>query len=270
MIELSALLERDAQIHGIVEEVMPMAIEFGHGPPIPKTVNVFLSFIASTEFIKNGIFDLVEAENIWATKILFRSLIEHFFRFQYIFFRACEEKGDGVAEDYLKFSSFKEGLLIGKSWKRVAKILGQDSPLTPYEALKDLIPDIGSYSRREIDKRASQFDFANVLEHICGKLRLPTENGSVPFPLTMIPEYSDLSSFVHGAPAAIQIMNSMQDEGKLAAELIHTAELAFQAAGSVKVFSLLVFFQHDKRFGPAYSKITKLVELNVSRCHSTL
>ena len=238
---------------------MPMAIEFGHGPPISKTVNVFLSFIASTEFIKNGIFDLADAENIYAVKILFRSLIEHCFRFQYIWFRVCEEKSDAPAEDYLKFASFKEGLLTGKSWKRVAKILGHDSPLTPYEALKAITPELASYSHKEIDRRASQFDFASVVEHICRKLKLPNGNEKLPFPLAMIPEYSDLSSFVHGAPAAIQVMAGLQDEKELDAELIKTAELAIQAAGSVKMFSLLTFFQYDKRFGPPYSKIDKQV-----------
>jgi hypothetical protein len=75
----------------------------------------------------------------------------------------------------------------------------------------------------------------------------------------MIPEYSDLSSLVHGAPAAIGMMAALRDEKKLAAELIKTAELAFHMAGSVKMFSLLTFFQYDKKFGPPYSKIASLV-----------
>jgi hypothetical protein len=129
MIDLTAIRKRDYEIHGIVEEFMPLAAEFARVSPIPKTANVFLSFITRTEFIKNGILDLAETENVYAAKILFRSHIEHFLRFQYIWFRVCEEKSDATAEQYSKFSSFKEGLLIGKSWKRVAKILGMDSRL---------------------------------------------------------------------------------------------------------------------------------------------
>ena len=261
MIDLSAIDRRDSEIHAIVEEFMPLATELARASPISKTASVFLSFIASTELIKNGILDLAKSENAYAAKVLFRSLIEHFLRFQYIWVRVCEEKSDVTPEEYLKFSSFKEGLLIGKTWKRVAKLLGQDSPLTPYEALKAIIPDIASYSNKEIDKRASQFDLANVVEHICRKLKLPKDSKKLPIPLAMIPEYGDLSSFVHGAPAAIQIMAGLQDEKKLAAELTKMAELAFQIAGSVKMFSLLTFFQYDKKFGPPYSRIANLVRL---------
>jgi hypothetical protein len=193
VMDLDALREREARLAGITPEFMSAAIEFATSGPIPRTANVFLSFITRTEFIKNGILDLVETDNTYAMKILFRSLIEHVFRFQYIWLRVCEEKNDEAAEEYLRFSEFKEGILIGKSWKRIAKILGLDSPLTAYDAFRDIVPEAGSYSAKEIDQKTAQVDFANLIQSVFERLKLPRDSHNVPFPLTLIPEYCDLS-----------------------------------------------------------------------------
>jgi hypothetical protein len=156
---LDILHKRDSELHQTVEEFMPLALEFSEKGPIPKTAGVLLSFIASTEFIKNGILDLVETENAYAKYILFRSLIEHFLRFQYIWLRFAEEKSDAPAEAYLK-----EALQLARSWKRVARILGHDSGLTPHEVLKLVIKESAGHTAKEIDEQASQFEYAKIIE----------------------------------------------------------------------------------------------------------
>ena len=257
-LDIDLIREWDSEIDETVEEFMPLALEFTAKEPIPKTCSVFLSFIASTEFIKNGILDHAEAENVYAAKILFRSLIEHDLRFQYIWFRASEEKSDAAAEDYLKHGMFKESLQIARSWKRVAKILGRDSCLTAHDALRSVIKATAAYSNKEIDEQSSQFEYARIIEYIFKKLKW-RKNGDVPFLLKILPSYSDLSCFVHGSPGAMNIMGSLQAKEELAADLLNTAALAFQTAGSVKLFSLLTFCQYDKRFRSPYLKVDKLL-----------
>jgi hypothetical protein len=259
-LDIHLVREWDSEIDQIVEEFMPLALEFTAKGPIPKTCSVFLSFIASTEFIKNGILDHADAENVYAAKILFRSLIEHYLRFQYIWFRVSEEKSDAAAEDYLKHGMFKESLQIARSWKRVAKILGRDSCLSPYDAVRSVIKATTAYSNKEIDERSSQFEYARIIEYIFGKMKR-RESEEVPFLLKILPSYSDLSCFVHGSPGAISIMGSLQGKGELAADLLNTAALAFQTAGSVKLFSLLTFCQYDRKFSSPYLKVDKLLRL---------
>lgn len=258
---IDLLRERDSEMHRTVEEFMPLALEFAEHGPIPKTSRMFLAFIASTEFIENGIFDLAETENVYAAKVLFRSLIEHDLRFQYLWFRTSEEKNDAAAEDYLKYGRFKEILQVAKVWKRVAKILGRESSLTPHEALKDVAKDAAGYSNKEINERASQFEYARIIEFIFEKMK-PPNGEKLPFLLKILPAYSDLSCFVHGAPGAMSILGTLEGQGELTAELLNTAELAFQMAGSVKMFSLLTFCQYDKKFSSPYLKIDNLLRLS--------
>jgi hypothetical protein len=256
--DICSLRERDSEIHGTVEEFMPLALEFLKEGPIPKTSEVFLSFIASTEFIKNGILDLAETGNVYAAKVLSRSLIEHFLRFQYIWFRVSEEKSDAAAKDYLKRGLFKEALQIGRSWKQVARILGRESGRTLHEGLTDVIKEAADYSNKEINEQASQYEHRRIIEYIFEKMERPTGE-EIPFLLKIIPNYSDLSCFVHGAPGAMSIMGSIERKGTLTADLLNMAELAFQMAGSVKMFSLLTFCQYDKKFSAPYLKVVKLL-----------
>jgi hypothetical protein len=255
---LDILHERDSELHQTVEKFMPLALEFMEKGPIPKTVGVFLSFIASTEFIKNGILDLVETENAYAKNILFRSLIEHFLRFQYIWLRFAEEKSDAPVEAYLKHSLFKEALQIGRSWKRVARILGHDSGLTPHEALKLVIKESTGHTAKEIDEQASQFEYGKIIEYIFEKMNSHKEQER-PFLLNIIPKYSDLSCFVHGAPGAMAFMKNLHSNGKLTADLLDDATVAFQMAGSVKMFSLLTFSQYDRSFASPYLRVVELL-----------
>jgi hypothetical protein len=49
------------------------------------------------------------------------------------------------------------------------------------------------------------------------------------------------------------------DKVKRATDLLNTANLNFHLAGSVKMYSLLMFYQYEKKFGKPYLKIEKLL-----------
>lgn len=258
MTDLETLEEHDSEIHEIVEEFMPRALPLMKAGPIPKTVTAFLSFIASTNFIKSGILDLIETDNTYSVNILFRTLIEHFLRFQYIWFRVNEEKNDSAGAEYLKFCSYREGLLIGKSWKRVGELLENDSDLSVYDALKESVPGVALHSEKEIKEGTAQFDLGHIILYIAQKLELRKHDKQASFLLSVIPTYCDLSFYVHGSPGVNSLMAQVADETKRRKCLLNTATIAFDLAASVKTFSLVTFCQYDKSFSQPYLRIEKL------------
>jgi hypothetical protein len=54
-------------------------------------------------------------------------------------------------------------------------------------------------------------------------------------------------------------MKNHHSNGKLTADLLNDATVAFQMAGSVKMFSLLTFSQYDKSFASPYSRVVELL-----------
>lgn len=249
----------DFDIHDIFEKNGPVIFEFVKSDKIPKTANTFLIFITKTNFIKESIFELYESQNIYSINILFRSLIEHYLRFQYMFFRVLIDKNDDIGEDYLKFCSLSENIDTGKAWKEIAKILELNPTADPYELLKEIIPDFKKYTKEEISKRSDQFRYKNIIRFINNKLNKENKFEGNEFLLKIIPIYSELSSFVHGGPGADQTLFNTINEKDRKEEVLKKIEMSFMIAATVKLFSYLVFYQYDKRLGGAFSETKTLM-----------
>lgn len=69
---IEQIFELDDKLFEIFQENLPSIAEFNNSSIIPKTGNVLLLFITKTNFIKEGIFELYESENLYGITILFR------------------------------------------------------------------------------------------------------------------------------------------------------------------------------------------------------
>jgi hypothetical protein len=77
----------------------------------------------------------------------------------------------------------------------------------------------------------------------------------------LIVEYSDLSSFVHGGMKSYQEMMSMNTLDKRQIEYKRICGLAFQMSNSIKLFTLSMYVQTDKKdFSLHYLKIDEILK----------
>lgn len=157
-----------------------------------------------------GILDLVLEDNIYSSKILLRSLIEHCVKLDYLTQKSLTSKNDNIFKEYLLFNDLAEELQYLKGLNYTSKILNKTE--IDNEALQDLInrkPEIKQYSENQIFEKASQFTFRNMFKFINetkdrDPFDLNNDNYRKGFEafLHIGALYSDLSSFVHGGPSA--------------------------------------------------------------------
>ena len=252
------LRDRDNEIHEAFVEFFPWTVELlGRTTAPSKTVRVFLWFIAKTNFLKEGIFDLCESDNIYGANVLYRSLIEYYLRFMYVWFRFLKEHTDEAAHEYLTFCAWDEALKYGKSLQDVERIMGRVPLEDPYDTIRRIHPEAAQYSAREIRARAKQFSFPKIMKFLATEWLAGDALKKAPpdFLLNLIPLYSELCSFVHGGPDADSEVTALGDPTKRANENVRVAEQSWRLAGSVKLFSLIVLYQSDKKFGPPYLRI---------------
>lgn len=257
---LEKIRELDFEIQDIFEKNDPLIFKLLKNDKIPKTSNTILLFITKTSFIKESIFELYESQNIYSINILFRSLIEHYLRFQYIFFRVLIDKNDNIGEEYLRFCSLSENIDTGNAWKDVSKILDINPAADPYEILKEVNSDFKKFSKQEIVTKSNQFRYKNIIRFINETINKENRFKGNEFFLQIIPIYSDLSSFVHGGPSADQTLFKIKKEEDRVENLINKIELSFMITATVKLFSYLVFYQYDKGFENAYTETKKLID----------
>jgi len=171
--------------------------------------------------------------------------------------RYLKERTDAAADEYLTFCSWDEAIKYGKSLQEVERIVGHAQSEDPYDLIRRTHPDVAQYSAKAIRAKAKQFSFPKIVEFL-GKEWLSSDalKGSRPdFLLDLIPLYS----FVHGGPDADSQVMSLEDPTKRIKENVRVAEQSWRLAGSVKLLCLIVLYQLDKRFGPPYNKIERIL-----------
>jgi hypothetical protein len=224
-------------------------------------------FLYKTNDIKETILRTCEAGDIYSVKILYRSLIEHFLRFQYIFFRFTQEKTEDIGVEYYTFADFSEGrrwFHAFQSMMRIYKREKEEQGLDTYDIFRELHPEFADYTNEQVRQKADQFQYRNIIEYIN---RLMPDNGEGPsIILRILPQYSELSSFTHGGPAGEKNLFTLQQNEEKDEELIKIADMCFLLSASVKKLSLLVFYnlilEKDDRVGAAYTKIEQILKQN--------
>jgi hypothetical protein len=258
--KIERLRDLDDEVFEIFEQSNFLTIPFLKNSKIPKTTELLIMFMSGTNFIKNSIFDCIENDDIYSSKILFRSLIEHFLRFKYIYINYLREKSDSKSEYYYTILEISEYLSLSKSIKAVKKINGIDEQtiVEMWTELCDKFPKLKTYDKREIEKFTRNFSIKNIITFLTETI---SKSDPKEFLLSkMIIEYSELSSFVHGGifayKSCFQFSNSLERQK----EQERIAGLSYQLCGTIKYFSYLIFYQFDKAFGPLYLKTEELIK----------
>jgi len=229
---------------------------------IPKTAELFYIYIGSTDVIKRSLFLSAIHKDIYSVKILFRSIIEHFLRFQYIWFNFVELGQDESfsSEHYVKLA-LSERLSANKSIAATNRIRKQPGKTIEemWSDAQNLSPKFAKYSMKEIETFSKEISIKNIIEKLLQTLAIKPNDHKV-FIEDLILRYSELSSFVHGGLHAHHNVISYEKSGKLENDLLVISGLALQAASFIKVQSFVVFYGEKREFGSIYYKIQELIK----------
>ncbi len=247
----------DEEIHALIEKWMPLVLQDSINHNIPNVWQASVMFIMRSNFLKEAIFELSENEDIYSAGILFRSLIEHSVKFQYIFLRWAQEKNDTVGEEYYKFCDLAEDVSYIDSLKYAAKLIDQESiSKNPFDILQEIKQEASKHSLKEIQKKSSQFNYRKISEYIVSKV---PQNIVSNFIWKIIPEYSELSSLVHGGPFSERMLYKAFEEDKRVESLSRIASLAFLISCDIKLNAFIIFLNMNRKFEQCYIEIRKIL-----------
>jgi len=86
--------EADDQVFAIVEEHSADVFGAGFKTKFPQTLRAMSMFCAKANSLKTAMFDMVDSNNPYAFRVLYRSFCEHYLRFMYLWVRMSKEKTD--------------------------------------------------------------------------------------------------------------------------------------------------------------------------------
>ncbi len=197
--------------------------------PYPMTGRAVFMFYVKSSFLKNAVLSLCKDEDNYSTKIVYRSYIEHFLRHRYLLFRFIKEKTDDPGKDYYYYAMFEEGIRFLYGVSKSNQINGgKTSKIDLSDDIDELLkrPEYNGISREEAFKKASQFEYKQILSYLrqaTSSLKVP----EIPFFRWLVADYSELSSYVHGGPWAEDYLNRQSLDDELVGNLVSTANKAF-------------------------------------------
>jgi len=244
----------DEKIHQIMEESFGELIKSISKSTFPSTGKALITLTLKSNFIKNAIFDLCENDDLYSVSILFRSLIEHYLRQQYLFMRYAQEKNDSIGIDYYKYCNMGEDLGYIKSIKYIHKMFDDKNDFDIWGSYCSVKPEFKNLTKIERKSKVDQFNYKNIISFIWNF----SKNEEVSnFLQNIILNYSELSSFVHGGPYGENMMFSNGDKKKRNKKLKNMAELSFTMAKQIKQFTYLFAYQLDTKYGSFYNRLLK-------------
>lgn len=169
----------------------------------PKSGRVLTFFIFKIHCISSSISRCCESKDYYSACILFRSLLEHYFRYLYVYTRALKDDSDTVGEEYYgKLKGYEDYTAIKSILNLSKKLTNKPSSFTLNGKSNERLCEIGS-----------KFEIKKILVYLNNGI---TNDDISPafrsFFTDYCKKYYDLSSFVHGGPFAEGYINMYSED----------------------------------------------------------
>nr|WP_294901391.1 DUF5677 domain-containing protein [uncultured Pedobacter sp.] len=259
MEELERIRNLDDEIFQEFQEYFPKIKSCTFSINCPTTFLLFNMYDTSSTFIKNTIFDCCETDDYYGLKILYRCLIEHFFKFKFIFLNYSELKTDEFSKEYFDYGNAREVLDLLKAEVSEQQLFNSNFKLEKWDNFLNEHPRFGNKTRKQVEEETKKYAFKNTVFYLNKKFKDGNLNMSQ-FLGKLIVEYSNLSSFVHGGMKSYnEMMFITQTEREL--EYDRIAGSTFVMSNNIKLLSLMIYLQTDRdKLTSHYIKIEKILK----------
>jgi hypothetical protein len=191
--------EADDLVFEIVKEHSGDVFSAGFKTKFPQTLRAMSMFCAKANSLKTAMFDVVDSNNPYAFRVLYRSFCEHYLRFTYLWVRMSREKTDDVGMEYYSYCGAVEALDYGNSLKLAENLVGNDAVADFSDAIEKLHPEAAHMSKKQLEEYSGKFKYRAILRYLASE-DIGFVSSKMPYLSAIVPAYALYSSFVHGGP----------------------------------------------------------------------
>jgi hypothetical protein len=181
----------------IMKELKSNSKNFGKNK-FPRSAKALAIYSLKLLHLSNSINLCKETGDYYSLCVLFRSLLEHYFRHLYIYSRALRENSDEVGIEYYgKLKGHEDLCFLRGNMSLNTKLTGEKS-----------IWSLGGDQNKNLDDIAHNFKINNILSYLNKSTGDDKEIKAISkeFFNKYSSHYATLSSFVHGGPFAEKYM----------------------------------------------------------------
>ncbi|WAG06092.1 hypothetical protein NRZ30_13355 [Aeromonas jandaei] len=254
-LKLDDVLAFDDSLHDIFEKSCTRFMPVLKKSNFLETMQSLFGLMASINSIKLGVYDLAETcdTHLYVLKILYRSLLEQFLRFEFLFLRFIETGDEEIGSEYRKYSAISETIAYIEASQMAATMAGKSTDDIILKKLKKSHPDF-DISKRSLKEITDKWKHRNIIRYLTSHFKKSTD--APEFLLKIIPDYANLSSFVHGGTSAEEYFHNIINDDLLKDEVVSTAINSCFIAAIVKNQLLVAITKIDPSFEEDRNRFT--------------
>ena len=233
--------------------------------PFPISHRVIGDLSKRISHIFNGMLAAAKNDNLYVIFILYRSLLEHFFKGMFIIDKMVEKMSDEIAENYQKHYFVSEFLAEQAGILEMEDLINDNIEKTEFInfLIKKMpgLEDFDKTNQQEISAGIKQLSLKEIIKYLHKKYKdrgslLATNN----IVAQTLPEYSYISTFTHGGSYASILMDKFIRENDIENQLLRILQISLTTTCLTKEHFFMTY-QVDKSFNPYILKLHSLREL---------
>lgn len=226
-----------------------------------NTADICFTFMTSTDFLKDSIFNCAENNNFYSINVLYRSINEHLLRFKYFWFNNSSYDDDSYALLFRVSLEFSEKMILYNAVNSANQIKSQEIKTSDeiWKNLQDSNKEFQKFTKGEINEFSKNLSIKNIIRYLERTLKNNGHETNTYLQKSII-EYTQLSSFVHGGIQAHKDLVRFETSENKDNIFLDICGPALQIATSIKIFSYLVIHQFMPEFGEIYNNTQELMK----------
>jgi hypothetical protein len=207
-----SLIQKKYNNHQIAFEDIKQAFEKAKIEiPFPISHQVLANLYWRISYIFESILDAAKKDNLYSAFILYRSLLEHFFKGMFLIDKMVATMSDAVAENYQKHYFISEFLAEQSGVLEMEDLTKNQTKTDFIKFLTSKYPEIIGFDKsnqQEISAALKQFNLKDIIKYLYLKAKNRAGPAGNEFIIAQtLPEYSRVSTFTHGGPYASVLMD---------------------------------------------------------------
>jgi hypothetical protein len=212
----------------------------------PVAHEILLELTDRTDQIYKGMLLMGETNNLTSLYILYRSLIDHFIKIQYIQDKTFTGLSDETANNYKIHYFVSEFLGEQGGILEMELVLDEKKPKPDKPTfIQNRFPELAGFDKaneRDVNEAVRQFGLTAMVKHLTDRYNgLPNSQRAGNILAQTLPEFAHVSSFTHGGPYAGQILKSIKNNGTDAEQIDKQLQICLTMLGTCKENNFLVF-----------------------------
>lgn len=210
-----------------------------------------------------GLMAVGKESNLYCCYVIYRTLLEHFYKSFFLMVNLVDDTSEKASEHYDTHYFISEFLAEELGYLDLEDLQNEAEKRTDFvqyiQNKFETLKEFDKANQRELSEAIKKFNLKEIVKTLHKKFSENKESKWIAdFFAEVLPEYSQLSTYIHGGPYGTKLIRKFDNSDKLESEILRVAGVGFSCFGVAKenlLFAYALSNQELTQFQVEFQKI---------------